>query len=211
VTNPDTTLRDFVAAIVTGDGRRASQLLAASPPLAQTSFQTGATRHSENSYYLTEIGRYIWTGDTALHIAAAAYQTEMVRKLLASGANVRAKNRLGDQPLHSAAVGQPGSPMWNPRAQEATIVCLIKAGADPNAFDKTGASPLHRAIRTRCAMAVRALLERGADPELRNRMGSTPTLLATQNTGRGGTGTPESKAQQAEILRLLTSSWATKP
>jgi hypothetical protein len=27
--------------------------------------------------------------------------------------------------------------------------------------------------------------------------------LATQNTGRGGSGSPESKAQQAEIVRLL--------
>jgi hypothetical protein len=33
--------------------------------------------------------------------------------------------------------------------------------------------------------------------------GSTPILLATQNTGRGGTGSVAAKVQQAEILRLL--------
>jgi ankyrin repeat protein len=123
--------------------------------------------------------------------------------LLGVGADVRAKNRLGDEALHAAAVGQPGSPMWNPTAQAATIICLIEAGADPNTMNKTGVSPLHRAIRSRCATAVQTLLERGADPKLRNKSGSTPMLLATHNTGRGGTGSPEAKWQQKEIVRLL--------
>jgi hypothetical protein len=34
-------------------------------------------------------------------------------------------------------------------------------------------------------------------------------VLANQNTGRGGTGTPEAKAQQEEILRLLAEYGAT--
>jgi hypothetical protein len=37
-------------------------------------------------------------------------------------------------------------------------------------------------------------------------------LLAVENTGRGGTGSPEAKAQQQEIVRLLeqrTSSQAS--
>jgi hypothetical protein len=34
-------------------------------------------------------------------------------------------------------------------------------------------------------------------------------LLAIQNTGRGGTGSPEAKAQQEEILRLLKKYGAT--
>ena len=123
--------------------------------------------------------------------------------LLGAGADVHAKNRLGDEALHAASVGQPGSPAWNPRAQTATIVCLIEAGADPNTVNKTGVSPLHRAVRSRCAEAVRTLLQRGADPELRNKSGSTPMLLATHNTGRGGSGSPEAKSQQQEIFRLL--------
>ena len=91
----------------------------------------------------------------------------------------------------------------NPAAQAATIVCLIEAGADPNAANKSGVAPLHRAVRTRCATAVRTLLDCGADPVRRNRNGSTPMLLAVENTGRGGTGSPEAKAEQQEILRLL--------
>jgi hypothetical protein len=58
-------------------------------------------------------------------------------------------------------------------------------------------------VRTRCAAAVRVLLQRGADPAIKNKNGSTPMTLAVHNTGRGGTGQPEAKAQQQEILHLL--------
>src|SRR4051812_10124630 len=141
----DLALRELVAAIAKGDDNLALRLLAASPILTRACFQTGATRQTARTFYLAPIGRYIWAGDTALHIAAAAYQTEMVRMLLGAGADVQAKNRLGDEALHAAAVGQPGSGMWNPPAQAATIVCLIEAGADPDTLNKTGVSPLHRA------------------------------------------------------------------
>jgi len=43
----------------------------------------------------------------------------------------------------------------------------------------------------------------GADSARKNKSGSTPILLAGLNTGRGGTGSPEAKAQQQEILRVL--------
>ena len=180
-------------------------LLAASPELAVQRFGTGATRQSAKPWFIDEIKRYIVSGDTALHIAAAAYRPEIIRALLAAGADVRARNRLGDEPLHAAAVGSPGLPAWNPTAQGATIVCLIQAGADPNALNKTGVAPLHRAVRTRCAAAVDALIANGADPRLRNKSGSTPMLLATHTTGRGGSGSPEAKAQQQQIIRLLQS------
>jgi hypothetical protein len=92
---------------------------------------------------------------------------------------------------------------WNPSAQAATIACLIAAGADPNAVDKSGVGPLHRAVRTRCAGGARALIAGGADVGLENNSGSTPMDLATQATGRGGSGAPAAKAQQKEIVRLL--------
>jgi ankyrin repeat protein len=199
----DVALRKFVNAIVVGDGEGVSRLLAASPELAKESFRAGATRQAEGSCFLDSIKRQIYSGDTALHIAAAAYQTEIARRLIAAGANVRARNRRGQESLHYAAVGGPGSTTWNPSAQAATIVCLIEAGADPNTVDMDGVTPLHRAVRTRCAEAVRVLLTRGADPARKNKSGSTPMLLAIHNTGRGGTGSPEAKRQQREIVRLL--------
>src|SRR5215472_227850 len=202
----DSALRDFITAIISSDDAKASRLLAASPELATATFQIGVTRATAKAYFLKEIGRYLYKGDTGLHIAAAAYRTELVRELIKAGADVHAENRLGDQPIHAAAVGAPGSRSWNPAAQAATIVCLIKAGADPNTADKHGVTPLHRAVRTRCAAAVRTLLENEADPTRKNGSGSTPMLLATMTTGRGGSGLPEAKSQQQEILRLLEKS-----
>ena len=199
----DLALWKLVRAIVAGDAAGVSRLLATSPVLAISHFHTGATRQAAQKYYLSQIGRYVYAGDTALHIAAASYETEAVRKLILAGADVHARNRHGDEPLHSAAVGHPGSRRWNPSAQSATLVFLMEAGADPNAVDKRGGSPLHRAVRTRCAAAVRTLLECGADPARQNNNGSTPMLLALQTTGRGGTGSPQAKSQQREIVRLL--------
>jgi len=201
--NPDKELRELVAAIVAHDSSAVGRLIAASPWAATASFPAGATRAEAKSNFVEGVGRYIYAGDTALHFAAAAYDADMVRKLLVAGADVRARNRRKDEPLHAAACGSPGSHFWNPATQAATIVCLVEAGADPNATNMDGATPLHKAVRTRCALAVRALLSCGADPRLANKRGSTPILLAGLTTGRGGSGSPEAKAEQQEILGLL--------
>jgi hypothetical protein len=200
----------LVRAIASGDTAATLRLVAASPELARACLAEGATRRAAKVFYLKEIGHYLYAGHTALHVAAAAYRREIARKLIAMGADVRARNRRGAEPLHAAAVGVPGSRMWNPRAQAQTIAYLIEVGADPNAADKSGVTPLHRAVRTRCAAAVKALLDAGADVRRKNKNGSTPKLLATRNTGRGGTGSPEAKAQQKEIVRLLEQHSATR-
>ena len=204
----DSALMTLALTIVAGDAATTLRLLATSRSLASASFVEGVTRQTANAY-LDEIGHYFYAGDTALHIAAGKYQTDIVQELIALGADVRARNRLGAEPLHAAAVGMPGSPTWNPGAQVATIASLIEAGADPNAVDKSGVTPLHRAVRTRCAAAARALLASGAEADRKNKRGSTPMLLAIHNTGRGGTGSQAAKAQQEEIVRLLAQhSWS---
>lgn len=154
-------------------------------------------------YRLDQIGGYIVAGDTALHLAAAAYQKAIAKALLAAGANVHARNRHGAEPLHAAAIGRPGSADWNPTAQSEMIALLIGTGANPNATDKRGVTPLHRAVRTRSAAAAGALINGGADPTRTNGGGSTAMTLAKLNTGRGGSGSEEAKAQQKEILQLL--------
>jgi ankyrin repeat protein len=186
------------------------RLIDAAPALARASAQEGATRASAKAHFLDAIGHYLYAGDTALHIAATAYRAEIARKLIAQGADVGARNRRGAQPLHYAADGAPGAPRWDPRAQAVTIACLIEAGADPNAADLGGTTPLHRAVRSRCAAAVAALLEGGADVRRKNKRGSTAPQLATRTTGRGGTGSADAKAQQAEIVRLLKQHAAAR-
>ena len=195
--------RGLVEAIVSGDSATANRLLESSPQLARERAAQGATRQAPKQDFFDKIRHYMYEGDTALHMAAAAYQPLLVGRLIAGGADVRARNRRGAEPLHYAVDGGPGLPTWNPRAQSKIIALLICAGADPNAIDKSGVAPLHRAVRNRCASAVAALIDGGADPTATNKNGSTPMFLATQNTGRGGSGLAEAKAQQQEILRLL--------
>ncbi len=187
-------------AIVADDEAALAELIAASRDLAKVRVEQGATRQTATDHYLVEIEHYLYAGDTALHIAAAAYRPGMIRLLTSVGADVGARNRRGAEPLHYAADGAPGSRTWNPLRQAETVICLIEAGADPNATDKSGVTPLHRAVRTRCGSAVSALLDGGADARRTNSRGSTALQLATRATGRGGAGSPEAKAQQAEIL-----------
>lgn len=196
-------LRSLVDAIVENNTALFSKLLAASPSLAYSSFTEGATRQNPIPSFIAAIGHYIYSGDTALHFAAAAYRQAMARQLVEAGANVRARNRRGAEPLHAAAFGSPGSPGWDPAAQASTIVYLIQAGADPNASNRDGATPLHLAVRTRCASAVQALLNHGANRAIRNKNGSMAIDLASRTTGRSGSGPPEAKLQQQEILQLL--------
>ena len=199
----DRALKSLFSGVVSRDRVAVARALAKTPALARLPATVGATRLAAASSFVKEIGHYIYAGDTALHVAAAAHALDIAGDLLAAGANVRARNRRGAEPLHYAADGSPGSGAWNPEAQFAVVQLLIKTGADPNAEDMSGVAPLHRAVRTRSASAVRALLENGADPRLRNKSGSSPLHLAVQNTGKSGSGSPEAREQQRRIVRLL--------
>ena len=124
----------------------------------------------EARLYESKIFHWIYVGDTALHLAAAGYRVEIVRLLLAAGADPgAATNHRHSGPLHYAADGYITGPVWDAARQIRTIRCLLDAGADINAQDKNGAAPLHRAVRTRCAAAVNCLLEVGGDPTLKNK------------------------------------------
>jgi ankyrin repeat protein len=196
-------LMALLRAIGAREEQKASYLLDASPGLALQAADIGATRQQATDYYFTVIGHYVYGGDTALHIAAAAYSLDLAQKLLAAGANVQAKNRRGAEPLHYAADGNPDAETWDCAVQAAMVACLIGAGADADVADKSGVGPLHRAVRTRCAGAVRALLAGGADARRKNGSGSTPLHLAVQDTGRGGSGSAASREQQRQIILLL--------
>jgi ankyrin repeat protein len=124
--------------------------------------------------------------------------------LVAHGADCRTKNRRGAEPLHYAADANH----WDPAAQADTIAYLISIGADPDAVDRDGVAPLHRAVRTRSLPAVHALLDGRADPRQPNKTGSTPLHLAVQNTGRGGSGSARAREQQVAIVRLLVERGA---
>lgn len=200
---PLISLRALLDAIAARDTRECLRLLAESPSLATRQYVADARGEAAHSDFFPAIHHYAYAGDTALHFAGAAYSVDLAAALIAMGASPRARNRRGAEPLHYACDGDPASSYWNPAAQYAVIECLIAAGADTEVVDASGVAPLHRAVRTRCASAVRALLRNGADPRRRNGNGSTPLDLAGRNTGRGGTGSAMARAQQAEIVELL--------
>ncbi len=196
---------DFVRQVVNGEIDDVSRRLAASPSFATASADVGASRHGAPDFFFSEIAHYLYAGDTALHMAAAAFRRPVAELLVAHGADCRAMNRRGAEPLHYAADANH----WDPTAQAETIGYLLSVGADPNALDRSGVAPLHRAVRTRSLLAVRALVDGGANPRAPNKAGSTPLHLAVQSTGRGGSGSQHARQQQAGIIRLLLERGAS--
>ena len=190
---------DFVRLVIDGKLDKASRRLRASPALATMSLPVGATRQQAKEFFFTAIMHYLYAGDTALHMAAAAFRRPMAELLVGHGADCRARNRRGAEPLHYAADANRSEP----KAQADVIDYLLSIGAEPDAVDDSGVAPLHRAVRTRSLAAVKALLDGGANPRKANKAGSTPLHLAVQPTGRGGSGSDEARRQQAEIIKLL--------
>ncbi|HWA25108.1 MAG TPA: ankyrin repeat domain-containing protein [Lacunisphaera sp.] len=198
---------DFIRLVVAGEFAAVSRALAGDPVLATHQAKVGATRRGRPAFFFRNIAHHLYAGDTALHLAAAAFQPRLARLLVGHGADWRKRNRRGAQPLHYAA----DTNRWVPTAQAEVIRYLLSVGADPNSVDKGGVTPLHRAIRTRSAPAVRALLEGGANPRTPNGTGTTPLELAVKTTGRGGSVSAHARQQQAEIIRLLREHGARLP
>src|SRR3954465_15462268 len=94
---------DFVRAVVAGDIDEVSARLARSAAMATMAADVGATRQDAPDFFFVSIGHYLYAGDTALHMAAAAFRRRIAELLIEHGADCRAKNRRGAEPLHYAA------------------------------------------------------------------------------------------------------------
>ena len=136
----------------------------------------------------------------------AAFSTrdpEVIERLLAHGAEVNATNRLGQTPLHHAALGNdhPGvtatlldhgahlelrahntgaTPLHAAAAGIAldTLERLLERGADIAARDDAGATALHIAAMGRIPEMAQALIDAGAALESTDAEGRTPLLAA---------------------------------
>jgi uncharacterized protein len=108
-------------------------------------------------------------GSTALHWAVRADDLEMVRLLLAAGADVKTATREGVTPLSLAAVN------GSVRMTEV----LLEAGANANASMPEGETILMTAARTGRPEVIETLLRHGADVNAReNWFGETALIWA---------------------------------
>ncbi|MDO8863670.1 ankyrin repeat domain-containing protein [Haliea sp. E1-2-M8] len=112
-----------------------------------------------------------YDGATPLHRAVFSprFPAPLLEPLVRAQRDINARTIDGETALH-LAVHTPE-----------VVKLLLEAGANPNARDERGATPLHRAAAVWLGeQSVKALLAAGADPALRDDEGSTPQMIAEQ-------------------------------
>jgi ankyrin repeat protein len=119
-------------------------------------------------------------GFSALGLAAFFGHPQAVKLLLASGANpnLPAANQTRVAPLHSACATS------SEQAAQESARLLLEAGADPNARQQGGFTPLHAASENGYLEVARLLLVHGAEPAPLNDQGRTPQDYATNQGHR---------------------------
>jgi ankyrin repeat protein len=126
------------------------------------------------------VNRFSADGFTPLHLASFFGHAETVELLLDGGAEVGtvAKNAMRVQPLHSA-VAATDSGVGAPTVAR-IVRRLIECGADVDARQQGGATPLHAAAMNGDAEVVQLLLEHGADPTAAHDDGKTAADFAAE-------------------------------
>src|SRR5438045_8568864 len=104
---PPTSMDEILTGILDDDRPRVKKLLKADPRLATCLIDAARL-------YESKILHWIYVGDTALHLAAAGYRVELVRLLLAAGADPNSTtNHRHSGPLHYPTDGYIKAPDWN--------------------------------------------------------------------------------------------------
>lgn len=108
------------------------------------------------------------SGTTALEHAVINANREMVQLLLSSGANVNARNRVGETVLMMLDDDATGDLVWD----------LLNAGADVKLKDDDGDTALMKVAGSSNLEALKALLDAGAEVNSKNKRGQTALILA---------------------------------
>ena len=111
---------------------------------------------------------------TPLHLATKNGRLKMARFLLDRGADIQAKNDIGESPLHLAAQNNARD----------TAALLLDRGAYIQARDKHGNTPLHDAAWKNARDMAAWLVERGADITVKDNDGNTPLHDAAWSNAR---------------------------
>lgn len=147
---------------------------------------------------------WIYTGDTILHVLAAAHRFTRIKFADRYKSIVNDnRNRRKATPLHYAADAIVDSDYYNSVYQRNTIKNLVRLGAAVNALDANGATPLMRAVRCRSYVAVVALVEMGAAINGSDKI--VLLKLARVAAGRGFSGMVKAKVNQQKIISYLSA------
>jgi uncharacterized protein len=160
-------------------------------------------------------------GATPLLRAAKALDAPAVRLLLDKGANLGLANVRGVTPFMAAAglgsvdADTRGFYLTEDVQQRsiASLTLLLAAGADVNAKDPRGLTPLHEASRWGWNDVVRFLVEHGADLQAKDNRGLTPVDSAMGKAGGNSRGGQRIDVHEdtAALLRQLMADAGLKP
>lgn len=123
-----------------------------------------------------------------LEIACRHGHFDVVEILVNAGADVKAKTSMGRTPLNHVCIGQRPQETQPARNRTRIVAKLLEHGADINTDndDEFKISALEDAcLNGGCAVLVRFLLERGADPHYRDWEGTTPLGNAIAHNALG--------------------------
>jgi ankyrin repeat protein len=131
------------------------------------------------------------TGTTPLLRAAKAGDVEVIRLLLAKGADPKLATRTGINPLMAAAgLGTKEEDTTGRHKTESdaieSIKLLLAAGTDINAANSQGQTALHGAAEKGSDQIVKFLAENGAKLDLKDKQGRTALDAAMGLAGGGG-------------------------
>lgn len=133
-------------------------------------------------------------GKTAMHLAATVNDLSFLRVLLERGVSPNLTNpETGRTPLAETAYGE--------HLEQARL--LLHAGANPNAADLMGNTPLHVAAKTGKGRLVLALLDANADPRAVNTQGATFDRYFFM--GNENTLSTEARREREEVRAWLTA------
>ena len=144
----------FFLALKTGDLNQVKILVGKDPDLIRARTEWGVASEG-----------YYWPlGYNAIHWAAGIGDVELLKYLLAEGADINSRTKSGSTPLHIAILMR--------RPEIAAL--LISWKADTNAQNAQGFTPLHIAVLRNIQEMVQLLLQNSADASIPDAKGRKP-------------------------------------
>lgn len=155
--------------------------------------------------------RESWHGETALMWAVAQKHAAAARELIARGADVNARSTTNKWERQNSA--EPRE-KWLPlgglsviefAARQGCVDCipvLLQAGAEINAVDQDGITPLLSAMINGHYDVANVLIEKGANPDIADRTGRTPLYSAVDDHTMPASNRPSPKEIDNEVSSL---------